>query len=243
MPQLAGNASGFAARQAEVGDAGIVDVSLRGNPAGGVASMFGSELFAMMSVTDRSIIHSLCRHRMEVMLARLKHLLRLGVGPYLSMSGEEMIVPPLHGPVDFDDFNVRYDKPIIDLIHEAGGRVHVHSHGRIGKVIGGFLESGVDVLHPFEPPPMGDITPAEAKKAVRGRICIEGNIQIADMYERSPEQIRWHVTELIRDAFEDRRGLIISPTASLYQYGKGEMCMPQIKAMVEAVMASAQKPA
>lgn len=37
---------------------------------------------------------------------------------------------------------------------------------------------------------MGDITVTEAKSMARGRICPEGNIQIADMYERQPEEIR-----------------------------------------------------
>ncbi len=36
------------------------------------------------------------------------------------MLGEEYLVPPLHGPEDFDDFNVRYDAPISARIHDAG---------------------------------------------------------------------------------------------------------------------------
>lgn len=47
-----------------------------------------------------------------------------------------------------------------------------------------------DVLHCFESPPMGDITPGEVKQSWRGKISLEGNIQIADMYEKSPEKIR-----------------------------------------------------
>ncbi len=101
------------------------------------------------------------------------------------MAGEEYLVPPLHGPTDFCDFNVRYDKPIIDLIHDAGGRVHIHCHGSVKRVMAGFLDMEVDVLHPFEAPPMGDITPAEAKEVIRGRVCYEGNIQIHHMYEHS----------------------------------------------------------
>ncbi len=99
------------------------------------------------------------------------------------MLGQEYSVPPLHGPKDFSDFNTRYDKPIIDLIHDAGGRVHVHSHGSIKSMFQGFVDMGADVLHPFEPLPLRDIIACEAKTFARDKMCLEGNIPIHRMYE------------------------------------------------------------
>ena len=125
---------------------------------------------------------------------------------------------------------------MIDLIHEAGGRVHCHCHGSIGKIFGDFVDMGIDVLHPFEAPPMGDITPAEAKAMARGKLCLEGNIQIADMYEHTPEQIREQTESLIRTAFDDQKGLIVAPTASPYIRGAGEKCFPQYRAMIDTVL-------
>jgi len=237
LPQLAGDVSSFSEAEAEVGERGIVDVALGFNPGGFAAELFGSSNFALMSVTDRDVLHALCERRMNVILRKLKFLLEHGVGPYFSMAGEEYITPPLHGPQDFYDFNVRYDRPIIDLVHEAGGRMHIHCHGSIRRVFQGFLDMGVDVLHPFEAPPMGDITAAEAKALARGRICLEGNIQISRMYEATPDQVREETRELIEVAFDDRRGLIVCPTASPYIRGAGEACFPRFQAMVEAVLA------
>lgn len=225
----------FFSAEAAIGEEGIVDVCLGYNPGGFAASLCGSENFAMMSITERDAVHSLCLRRMEIMLDMLKFLLSQGIGPFFSMLGQEYIVPPLHGPEDFRDFNVKYDKPIIDLIHDAGGRVHVHSHGSIRKVFMDFVEMGVDVLHPFEAPPCGDILPCEAKEFARGRMCLEGNIQISRMYETSPEEIREETRRLIADAFDDGRGLIVSPTASPYIRGKGRECFPRYKAMIDAV--------
>jgi hypothetical protein len=220
-----------------MGDSGIAQAMLGANPAGFVADhVCGSENFALLSVTDRDVIHELCRRRMEALLERVKFLLAEGVGPYFGIAGQEFLTPPLHGPRDFDDFNVRYDRPIFDLIHEGGGRVHVHCHGSIRRVFDGFLDAGVDVLHPFEAPPCGDISPAEAKERARGRMCMEGNIQIADMYEASPEEVRRQTEALIEDCFDDRCGLIVSPTASPYIRGAGEECLPRYRAMVEAVL-------
>src|ERR1051326_2419020 len=134
MPRVEGDASPFFKVDREIASRGIVDVSLGLNPAGWVAELCGSETFAMMPLSDRDIIHALCEREMNVILSALRFLLSHKVGPYFSMCGEEFVVPPLHGPRDFQDFTVKYDKPIIDLIRGAGGRIHIHSHGSIKTV-------------------------------------------------------------------------------------------------------------
>ncbi len=235
VPEPAGDVHTFHAMEADVGDKGIVDIGIGMNPGGFTAQLCGTENFALMSVSNRDTLHRLCRRQMELMLRRVKFLLDGGVGPFFSMLGQEYIVPPLHGPADFADFNVRYDKPVIDLIHNAGGRIHIHSHGSIKKVFQGFLDMGTDVLHPFESPPHGDITACEAKAMARGKMCLEGNIQINRMYEATPEDVRRETEALVSDAFDDHRGLIVSPTASPYIRGKGELCFPQFRAMIDAV--------
>ncbi len=236
LPEVGGDVSSLSAAEAQIGERGIVDVGLGLNPGGLVVTLFGTETFAAMSVTDRDLLHALCRRQMTLMMNRLKFLLERKIGPFFSMLGEEYIVPPVHGPADFEDFNVQYDRPIVDLVHDSGGRMHIHSHGSIQKVFQGFVDIGADVLHPFEPPPLGDITAAEAKSLARGSLCLEGNIQINRMYEATPEEIREETEGLIRDAFDDRQGLIVSPTASPYIRGEGEACFPQYKAMVDAVL-------
>jgi len=205
------------------------------NPGGTVAELCGSENFAIMSITDRDILHALCERELQIHLALLDIVIAQGIGPFFSLYGQEYLVPPLHGPADFWDFNVRYDKPIIDRIHEGGGRVYVHSHGSIAKVIDGFLEMGVDVLHPFEAPPMGDITPVQAQRAAGAWMSLEGNIQIDRMYRGTPEEIRAETEALIHAIFEQGTGLIVCPTASAYIRGQGEVCFPQYQAMIETV--------
>ncbi len=235
MPSIGGPVDSFFEAVKALGDRGIVDVGLGMNPGGVVAELMGSENLAILSVSDRDVVHALCERRMRVMINVVKYLLDKGVGPYFSMLGEEYLVPPMHGPSDFNDFVVRYDKPVIDLVHEAGGRMHIHCHGRLKAVFHGLLEMGADVLHPIEPPPMGDMTAGEAKALARGRLCIEGNIQIVHMYEHSPADVRTETESLIEAAFDDRRDLIVSPSASPYILGGGHQCLEQYKAMVEVV--------
>ncbi|MBI4024919.1 MAG: hypothetical protein HY360_08050 [Verrucomicrobia bacterium] len=235
LPTIEPETDPFFEMDLKIGERGVIICWLGFNPAGFVVELLGSENFALFTRSDRDILHALCERQMKIMLATAKHLLVKKIGPFFSLSGEEYLVPPLHGPGDFKDFNLKYDKPIVDLVHNGGARMYVHSHGSMKKVLKGFVDAGVDVLHPIEAPPMGDITPAEAKKIIRGKICMEGNIQIARFYEATPDEIREETLALIRDVFDDRRGLIVCPTASAFITGAGETCFPQYRTMIDAV--------
>lgn len=200
----------------KMGDRGIITVDLGLNPAGSVAELLGSERFALWSIEYRDLLHRLMEYEKNKIIKNMKLIMKENIGPYFGMSGEEYITPPLHGPDDFYDFNVRYDKPIVDLIHDYGGFIHIHSHGPIKGVLQYFIEIGADMLHPIEAPPMGNVTIQEAKDILRGKVCIEGNIQIGDMYGSSAGEIRENVLDVISKAFDDSKGLIICPTASPY---------------------------
>ncbi len=236
-PLLQGDpAPSFAETDALIGDSGIVDVNLGFCCAGGVAELFGSEQFAMLTMTDRDILHALAEQYQQTLFARLQFCLDHDIGPFFSMAGEEYLVPPLHGPEDFRDFVVRYDRPIIERIHDAGGRLHIHCHGPLRDVLADFVDVGVDVLHPVESPPLGNLTAAQAKSIVRDHVTIEGNIQIARLYEAGAAEIAEETKCLIADAFDDGRGLIVSPTASPWIRGAGEQCYAQYRAMIDTVI-------
>jgi hypothetical protein len=236
IPEVKGDVSSYFELDRQIGDRGVPYVHVGLNPGGFVTELMGTEGFALMTITDRDIVHALIDMHMKMTINSIKFLLDNKVGPFFCMDGEEYIVPPIHSPRDFHDFNVKYDKPIVDLVHNAGGYFHIHSHNRIKSVLDGFLEIGPDVLHPFEAPPMGDITAKEAKDVIRGKICFEGNIQIADMYECTPDQVREQTRQLILDAFDDHKGLIVSPSAGPFIPGQGKECMERYKAMIETVL-------
>ncbi len=238
LPAVGGSCAPFFAADRAIGHRGIVDVFIGCNPAGAIVEAMGSETFALMSVLERDLVHRMVARERDGLLRLVRWLLDQGVGPCFGFSGQEYLTPPLHGRRDFFDFNVAYDQPITAAVHERGGRMHVHCHGSIAVVLDGFPALGADVIHPFEAPPMGDVTPAHAKEVLGSAVTLEGNIQIADMYGGvSPEDIRAQVRELIRQAFGDRQGLIICATASPYRTGDGRLCLENYRAMVEEVLA------
>lgn len=236
LPTVSGSTESFRELVSRMEDRGIVLVDIGNNPAGEVAELFGSQRFAILSVDDRPLLHALMERSLRQKLRVLEWLWNQGVGPYFYMYGEEMVAPPLHGPSDFRDFNVRYDRQIVSAVHENGGRMNIHCHGRLKAVLDLFLEIGPDVHHCFEAPPMGDVRPRQVKEAWRGRIGLEGNLQIGDMYSESVSEIRRRTRVLVEEAFDDGRGLAVTPTASPFVPNAGELCYPRYKAMVEEVL-------
>jgi len=74
------------------------------------------------------------------------------------------------------------------------------------------------------------------RSSIARSLCLEGNIQIAHVYEHTPEQVREETEALIRATFDDHRGLIVSTTASPYIRGQGEACFEQYKAMIDTAL-------
>ena len=198
MPRIGGDVSGFFKAQEMVGERGIVAVHLGNNPGGQVAELFGSESFALMSALERELVHRLVHREQAIKLALLEFLIAQGVGPFFHIVGQEMIAPTLHSPADFFEFNVRYDRDISDRIHSAGGRLNVHCHGSVKKVLPMIRQMRPDGLHPVEGPPMGDVTLKEARELLGPEICMIGNIQIGDLYSDSVDEIDIDDLELVR---------------------------------------------
>ena len=240
-PRVQGDIDEFFCEDAAVGEAGIVHIGLGLNPAGHAADLCGTENFALMSVQHRGLLHELMQRRMDIVMELLAYCLARGGGPYFAMAGQEYVAPPIHGPSDFRDFNLRYDKPIIDRVHEAGGLIHIHCHGSLKSVLCMFREMQTDVLHPIEAPPMGDVTAQEARDILGDTTCIEGNIQIADMLDADEESIRAQAQRLIEEVWlPERRGLILAPTASPYLPRMTERMYRNYCALAEAALAAAR---
>ena len=133
--------------------------------------------------------------------------------------GPELCIPPLQSPADFDEFVVEYDRKLIDLIHAYDGLVWCHCHGGMARVLDGFLAMGIDVLNPVEPPPMGDVTLAQAKARVGHRITLEGNIEQGEFYRASTSRIRQLVRQAIREGAPGY-GFILCPTSGFQEWSE-----------------------
>ncbi len=149
--------------------------------------------------------------------AKVEFLLGQGVGPFWHLNGVERACPPMMGPRQWEELVLPYDGEIMRLIKERDpdGLIHVHCHGKVGRLLPLFLAMGVDSTDPVEPPPQGDITFRDARRLVGDRMTLYGNIEFLDMERRTPGEVE----EKVRAAIEEggRERTVLYPSAPPHQ--------------------------
>ncbi|UCC67226.1 MAG: hypothetical protein JSV79_08785 [Armatimonadota bacterium] len=178
-----------------------------------VHELLGTEMFAYWWMEHRDLLFELREVFQERVLAAVDTMLEAGAGPVLATHGSEQIAPPMHSPETYREFVLPVFRELCRKVHEAGCLLHVHCHNKLSAVLEDIAEVGWDVLHPLEPPPMGDIDLADAKRRIGDRVCLEGNIQIGELYGSPTER----VVELVTEAMEVGKpggGFILCPSAS-----------------------------
>lgn len=200
-----------------------------------VHDLLGTETFAYWWVEHRDLLFALRAVFEERALAVLDAMLRAGIGPVLACNGVEQVAPPIHSAETYRAFALPPFREMCHRIHEAGCLLHVHCHNRVGALLEDFAEVGIDALHPLEPPPMGDAELADAKRRVAGRICLEGNIQIGELYAAPTERVVALVQETMR-AGKPGGAFILCPTASPYTPTLSHQTVANYLAMIETAV-------
>ena len=202
---------------AAIGDRGVAIIALP-HAAYAVETLMGSETLAYMSVDARELVDELCATYAKRIYDHTKKILETGIQqPIFGWVGPELFLPPLMSPRDFDDFVYKYDKPLCDLIHDYGGYVWVHSHGKVAKFLDRFIDMGVDVLNPLEPGPNGDVVMSEVVEKYGNRIGLEGNIEIQEILLSSKDRLAALIDECVA-AGEKSGRFILCPSAGYMEY-------------------------
>lgn len=188
----------------------LVDVA---DPICIMAELFEFGEFLVHAMTNPDAIRRAMDVLIERQLARLKEALDGGAGPAWRLVGPEYGSAPYMPPEMFRTFVAEYDRRIIDLIHQYGGYVRVHCHGRISDLLPIFVEMGADATDPVEAPPSGDVDLAEAKRIAPKSLALFGNLQLRDLEYCDPDDIERLVLECMHAA-KAGGAYCIMPTAS-----------------------------
>ncbi|HOJ31857.1 MAG TPA: uroporphyrinogen decarboxylase family protein [bacterium] len=178
-----------------------------------VQRLMGSEVFGYWLYDERDLLREMIDRAYKKIERLVKHYLSKGLGDAYGWVGPELCIPPLASVKDFYEFVVEYDRKIIDLVHESGKLTWIHCHGDMKPVLEGFINMGLDCLNPIEPPPVGKITLAEAKKICKGRMCLEGGVEDGAFYTKTPQEIKEMTINTINQGKPDG-GFILCPSSS-----------------------------
>ena len=196
---------------AQSGEGGLRMIGI-GEAMYSVQAMIGSEVFGFWLMEEKGLLHELIGRAYAGIQDTVKQCLAADMGDAYGYVGPELCIPPLAAPAHFREFCFAYDKPLHDLIHDAGKLVWVHCHGDMNPVLEDFVEMGVDCLNPIEPPPIGKLTLTEAKQRCGGRMCLDGGIQNGDFQLLTPAQMVRRTEEVIAQG-KPGGGFILCPTS------------------------------
>lgn len=177
-----------------------------------IQAMMGSEVFGFWLMEEQGLLHEMIDRAYQGIEEIVKATLAESLGDCYGWVGPELCIPPLASPAHFHEYCLEYDQPLIDMIHDAGKLVWVHCHGDMNPVLEGFMEMGVDCLNPIEPPPIGKLTLADAKRRCGGRMCLDGGIQNGDFQLLTPSQMVRRVEEVVAQG-KPGYGFILCPTS------------------------------
>ncbi len=142
-----------------------------------VAGMMPFEMFLELCVTRLDLIRELTQQCFDRILDVFDVILAQRTVEYVGVYGCEWLTPPMASPRLYEALVQEFERPIIERIHAAGAVAHVHCHGNVRSTLERVIDRGADFFEPVEPPPDGDITFAEAKAVVAGRITLGGNVE------------------------------------------------------------------
>ncbi len=198
---------GYRAERDRLGDQGVA-VCFVTSPLVMISRMMDFEQMFEWTITERPLFERLLGVVQERLAERLRWALDNGVGPIFRFGGCEQATPPMMSNRFFDEIILRYEAPLWRMVREAGRILWVHCHGRVATVLDRFVEQGVQLLDPVEPPPQGDIEIGVAKaRAAAGSMTLIGNVEMSDLQLATPDQIRSKVRAAIGQ--DDRRYFIL----------------------------------
>jgi len=179
-----------------------------------LVGMMSYELALEWVLTEPGLIAALADAWLARTREKVAFLLDQGVGPFWHFNGVERACPPMMGPRQWDQLVIPYDGEIMRLIRRRDPEclIHVHCHGKVGRLLPLFLAMGADSTDPVEPPPQGDVTFADARATVGDRMTLYGNIEFVDMERCGPDAIEQKVRQAIDGAGTERTVLCPSST-------------------------------
>jgi hypothetical protein len=167
------DATPFIERKDQIGEEGLCGVGMT-NPGGIAARFISPQDYSLMWIDDRDTFMELVEVAAERCYHWVEECCRQGVDCFRIIGGE--FASTQLGPEGFRETMLRFDRPLVEIMHEHGALAHYHNHGPMDQYLEMLADIGMDSLDPLEGPPWGDTTLAECKERIGDRVCLLGNL-------------------------------------------------------------------
>jgi len=199
-----------------LGDAGIVMVDAA-DPICQVAPLFSLADYTVFALTEPALFHQLLAKHARQVYDMTEQVARQFPGHLWRVVGSEYASEPFLPPRLYEEYVVRYTKPMVDIIHEYGGYARIHSHGRLKNILPHIVAMGADGLDPVEPPPQGDMQLIDVRRQYGQQMVLFGNIEASELETLPPLQFEQRVAQALREGTAGAgRGYVLMPSACPY---------------------------
>ncbi|HHX43474.1 MAG TPA: hypothetical protein GX714_05740 [Chloroflexi bacterium] len=225
------DASQFLAWEEWLGDDGLLALSVCSSFRF-VYGVFGSQAIYELIADDVDLVEQVIAETSRRLMIFLQRCLDAGITSFW-MGGAEHCGPGVVHPRYFRRLVVPYDQPAVALIHARGGIVNYHQHGKLKDILDDIAAIGPDVLSPVETGLRGDVTLAEAKARLAGKVCIKGNLDdMAFLAQATEAEVRQAARDCIAQAAEGGGYILSGTDADIYspEWVKSMLVMAEVAA-------------
>jgi len=222
-------------QEKELGDSGIVMVDTE-DPLCAVASLFNLEDFSVIAYSEPGLCHKLLEKHARYIYKRTEITAAEFPGRLWRIYGPEYAAEPFLPPDLFNEYVVRYDTPMIEMIQRTGGYSRIHIHGRIKGVLDHVAGMGADAIDPIEPPPQGDAELEFVRQKYGKDLVLFGNLEISDIENLPSDKFRDIVKKSIEEGTRGRgRGFVLMPSGSPYGRDIHELTLRNYEIIIEEI--------
>jgi hypothetical protein len=176
------------------------EVSIHGevfSPFTHFMELFGYENALVNLLMDAEKAHALLDRLTEAVIAWAIAQARRGVDAVLISSA--FAGGPFINRQMYREFVLPYERRVAEAVKAEGVIVYTHTCGSIGDRLDLMVETGTQGIDTLDPPPLGNVHLADAKRQIGDRVFIKGNMNAVEMLTyTTPEQVIAHAGERIR---------------------------------------------
>jgi hypothetical protein len=227
--------SGVLQAEQALGDSGIVMIDTT-DPLCEAAQLFPMAEYTVIALSEPKLFHRLLERCAIPLHARTESVAQALPGRLWRIYGPEYASPPYLPPRLFQEYMVRYDRPMVESIQRWGGYARIHSHGRLRQILDDIVSTGCDGLDPIEPPPQGDVSLSYVRQRYGKQLTLFGNLEASDIENLPTQLFREKVEQALQEGTEgEGRGFVLMPSACPYGRVVSRLAMENYECIVEAV--------
>jgi uroporphyrinogen-III decarboxylase len=201
-------------QETELGDKGILMVDTE-DPLCAVATLFSMEDFTVFAFTEQDLCHKLLEKHARYIHKRTEQVAREFPGRLWRIYGPEFATEPFLPSHLFEQYVVRYDKPMVEMIKRYNGFARLHAHGNIKGILDYLPGMKVDAIDPIEPPPQGDVELEYVRQKYGKEMVLFGNLEVSDIENMPSDKFRQIVRNSIKaGTMGAGRGFVLMPSSS-----------------------------